>query len=255
LIERSTNFDWYKGPTLLEAIDIMKELERPSNLPLRLSIQDFYNIGGIGDVPVGHVETGCLRPGMSVTFAPTGLQAEVKSVEMYPGTRLQAEANSSEMHREPLDMAYPGDIVRFNVNVSATDLKQGYVASNPEDDPAKEVAHFTSHVIITNHPSQIEEGYTPILHCHTSHIPVKFAKLIYKVDNRSRELIEKCPPFLKNGDTCLIKMIPTEPMVVEPFSLYSPLSRFVVQDLHQIVAVGVVINVTRKITKSTLKKN
>ena len=62
-------------------------------------------------------------------------------------------------------MAYPGYIVRFNVNFSATDLKQGYVALNPEDDQAKEVAHFTSHVIITNHPSQSEEGYTPILHC------------------------------------------------------------------------------------------
>ncbi|RHN39113.1 putative protein-synthesizing GTPase [Medicago truncatula] len=41
LIDRSTNFDWYKGPTLLEAIDIMKGPARPSNFPLRLSIQDF----------------------------------------------------------------------------------------------------------------------------------------------------------------------------------------------------------------------
>ncbi|KEH18234.1 elongation factor 1-alpha, putative [Medicago truncatula] len=91
------------GPTLLEAIDRMKEPKRPSNLPLRLPIMDFYKIGGIGVVSVGRVETGCLCPGMSVTFAPTGLQIEVQSVKMYPGilaTKLQAEVNSSQMHRE-----------------------------------------------------------------------------------------------------------------------------------------------------------
>ena len=42
-----------------------------------------YKIGGIGTVPVGRVETGVLKPGMTVTFAPTGVQTEVKSVEMH----------------------------------------------------------------------------------------------------------------------------------------------------------------------------
>jgi elongation factor 1-alpha len=258
LIERSTNFDWYKGPTLLEAIEKMKQPTKPSNLPLRLPIMDFYKIGGIGVVPVGRVETGSLCPGMSVTFAPTGLQTEVKSVEIYPrilATRLQAEANSSEMHRETLDVAYPGDIVGFNVDISATDLKQGYVASNTNEDPAKEATHFISHVIITNLPGQISEGYTPILHCHTSHIAVIFDELIYKVDNFSTKIIEKNPPFLKDGDACLINMIPTKPMVVEPISIYPPLGRFAVLDWHGTVAVGVVVSVTKKITESGLKKN
>ncbi|KAK8483320.1 hypothetical protein V6N11_019432 [Hibiscus sabdariffa] len=62
MIERSTNLDWYKGPTLLEALDQINEPKRPSDKPLRLPLQDVYKIGGIGTVPVGRVETGVLKP-------------------------------------------------------------------------------------------------------------------------------------------------------------------------------------------------
>ncbi|KVI09405.1 hypothetical protein Ccrd_012208 [Cynara cardunculus var. scolymus] len=99
MIERSTNLDWYKGPTLLDALDNINEPKRPSDKPLRLPLQDVYKIGGIGTVPVGRVETGVIKPGMVVTFGPSGLTTEVKSVEM---------------HHEALLEALPGDNVGFN---------------------------------------------------------------------------------------------------------------------------------------------
>lgn len=61
-----------------------------------------YKIGGIGTVPVGRVETGVIKPGMVVTFAPAGVTTEVKSVEM---------------HHEQLTEGLPGDNVGFNVKV------------------------------------------------------------------------------------------------------------------------------------------
>ncbi|EZG85640.1 elongation factor 1-alpha, partial [Gregarina niphandrodes] len=83
MIEKSPNMPWYKGLTLVEALDKMEVPKRPDEKPLRLPLQDVYKIGGIGTVPVGRVETGTLKPNMSVCFAPSGVTTDVKSVEMH----------------------------------------------------------------------------------------------------------------------------------------------------------------------------
>lgn len=60
----SDKMKWFKGHTLLESLDDMDPPKRPTDLPLRIPLQDVYKIGGIGTVPVGRVETGVIRPGM-----------------------------------------------------------------------------------------------------------------------------------------------------------------------------------------------
>merc|ERR1712232_1184672 len=126
LIEKSTNMPWYAanpkkytGKTLLEVLDTIKPPKRPTDKPLRLPLQDVYKIQGIGTVPVGRVETGVLKPGCLVHFAPVGKKAECKSVEM---------------HHESLEQAGPGDNVGFNIKgLSVKDIQRGNVASNSKD--------------------------------------------------------------------------------------------------------------------------
>merc|ERR1719217_1369450 len=73
--------NWYKGPNLLDSLDNIKPPKRPVDKPLRLPLQDVYKIGGVGTVPVGRVETGVLKPGMSVHFAPSDVTTECKDIE------------------------------------------------------------------------------------------------------------------------------------------------------------------------------
>lgn len=188
---------------------------------------------GIGTVPVGRVETGVLKPGMVVTFAPVNVTTEVKSVEM---------------HHEALTEALPGDNVGFNVkNVSVKDIRRGNVAGDSKNDPPQEAANFTaqvdditpshangpsrlvfaSQVIILNHPGQISAGYAPVLDCHTAHIACKFAELKEKIDRRSGKKLEDNPKALKSGDAAIVDMIPGKPMCVESFSEYPPLGECV----------------------------
>merc|ERR1711959_166803 len=135
MIEATTNMPWYKGwkkeskagevtgKTLLDAIDAIDPPTRPTDKPLRLPLQDVYKIGGIGTVPVGRVETGTIKAGMVVTFAPANVTTEVKSVEM---------------HHEQLAQGVPGDNVGFNVkNVSVKEIRRGNVAGDSKNDPPK----------------------------------------------------------------------------------------------------------------------
>merc|ERR1712055_938831 len=136
----------YEFETLFDALDSIIPPTRPTDKALRLPLQDVYKIGGIGTVPVGRVETGTIKPGMVVMFAPAGLSTEVKSVEM---------------HHEALLEALPGDNVGFNVkNVSVKELRRGYVAGDMKKNPPKATQDFLAQVIVLNHPGQISNGYT-----------------------------------------------------------------------------------------------
>merc|ERR1712093_637730 len=237
MIEKSDNLKWWNGPTLLETLDNIKAPKRPVDKPLRLPLQDVYKIGGIGTVPVGRVETGVIKPGMVATFAPNGVTTEVKSVEM---------------HHESMAEAVPGDNVGFNIkNVSVKEIRRGNVASDSKNDPAKESASFLAQVIVMEHPGQISAGYTPVLDCHTAHIACKFAELTEKLDRRTSKKTEDNPKFVKKGDACMAKLVPTKPMCVEAFKAYAPLGRFAVRDMRQTVAVGVIKDVEK--TEKTAK--
>ncbi|CAH8442249.1 unnamed protein product [Schistosoma rodhaini] len=260
MIEKSTNMPWFKGWeitrtkdgktvtdtgfTLLEALDKMEPPARMTDKPLRIPLQDVYKIGGIGTVPVGRVETGIIKPGMVVTFAPQGLSTEVKSVEM---------------HHEALTEALPGSNVGFNVkNVAVSEIHRGNVAGDSKNDPPKEAESFMAQVIVMNHPGEIKNGYSPVLDCHTAHIACKFSEITEKLDRRSGKKTEDNPKCIKNGDAANILLVPNKPLCLETFQQYPPLGRFAVRDMKQTVAVGVVKSVTKKesaakVTKSAAK--
>ncbi|KAI0986795.1 hypothetical protein GJ496_005470 [Pomphorhynchus laevis] len=246
MVSETEKMPWYKGwtagdkkgKTLFDALDSIDPPARPTDKPLRLPLQDVYKIGGVGTVPVGRVETGILKPGMLVTFGPVNLTTEVKSVEM---------------HHEVLTEALPGDNVGFNVkNVSVKDIRRGYVCGDAKS-PPKEAEMFTAQVIILKH-SNISAGYCPVLDCHTAHIACKFHKLLTKLDRRSGKVLEEEPKVIKSGDSAIVELIPSKPMVVEAYNEFPPLGRFAVRDMRQTVAVGVIKSVqTKSVAGKTTK--
>ncbi len=230
-VKAGSNMPWYKGPTLLEALNALKEPAKATNLPLRLPIQDVYTITGIGTVPVGRVECGVLKPDMKVMFEPSHVVGEVKSIEM---------------HHEPLQQALPGDNVGFNVRgISKTDVKRGDVAG-PVDSPPMVAKTFTAQIMVLNHPSVITVGYTPVFHCHTAQVACTFIELQKKLDPRTGQTKEENPQFLKTGDAAIVKIQPSRPMVIEKAKEFPQLGRFAIRDMGQTVAAGMCIDVEKK---------
>ncbi len=228
VVKKSENMSWYKGPTLVEALDQLTPPEKPVDKPLRIPIQDVYSITGIGTVPVGRVETGVLKVGDKVIFNPPGVSGEVKSIEM---------------HHQPLQQAEPGDNIGFNVRgVGKNDIKRGDVCG-PVDNPPTVVKEFTAQIVVLQHPSAIAPGYTPVFHAHTAQVACTITELLKKLDPRTGQVLEENPKFLKTGDVAIVKIVPTKPMVIEKAQEFPPLGRFAIRDMGMTVGAGLVLDV------------
>jgi len=235
VVKKTEKMPWYKGPTLLEAINQLKEPEKPVDLPLRLPIQDVYNITGIGVVPVGRVETGKIKVGDKVIAVPgregKGVPGEVKSIEM---------------HHEQLQEAIPGDNIGFNVRgFGKKDITRGDVVGH-QDNPPTVATEFTAQIIVLNHPTVMTTGYTPVFHIHTAQVACQITELTKKINPATGETIQEKPDFLKNGDAAIIKVKPVQPLVIEKQKDIPQLARFAVRDSGQTVAAGMCIDLVKK---------
>ncbi|WP_129113246.1 translation elongation factor EF-1 subunit alpha [Halegenticoccus tardaugens] len=229
--EHVGNMPWFDGPTILEALNNLPEPQPPTDAPLRLPIQDVYTISGIGTVPVGRVETGVLETGASVSFQPSDVSGEVKTIEM---------------HHEEVPRAEPGDNVGFNVRgVGKNDIRRGDVCG-PADDPPKVAETFKAQIVVMQHPSVITAGYTPVIHAHTAQVACTFEALNQKLDPKTGEVAEENPDFVKAGDAAVVTLRPQKPLSIEPSGEIPELGSFAIRDMGQTIAAGKVLEVNEK---------
>lgn len=235
IVKKSEKMTWYKGATLLEALDNLELPEKPVDLPLRLPIQDVYNITGIGVVPVGKVETGVMKVGDKVIAVP-GRE----------GKGVTGELKSMEMHHEQLQQARPGDNIGFNVRgFGKKDIARGDVIGHT-DNPPTVCSEFTAQIIILNHPSVMTVGYTPVFHIHTDQKACRITAIEKKMNPMTGEVLEENPDFVKNGDAAIIRVKPVQPVVIEKKADNPHMANFAIRDSGATVAAGMCTDIVKK---------
>ena len=227
IAKKSENTPWYKGPTLLEALDDFTVPEKPTDKPLRLPVQDSYTITGVGTVPVGRVESGIIKPNDKIIFMPSGKIADVKSVEM---------------HHEQMPQAVAGDNIGFNVRgLGKDDVGRGDVAGHVSQPPTV-AEEFTAQIIVLQHPSVITKGYTPVFHVHTAHVACQIIEIVKKINPSTGETVAENPDYIKAGDAAVIKCKPKTPLVIEKQTDFPQLAKFAMRDMGQTIAAGMCID-------------
>ncbi len=235
IAKKTTNMSWYTGPTLLQALDNLKVPEKPTNLPLRLPIQDVYQISGIGTVPVGKVETGVMKVNDKVIIVPgregKGVLGEVKTIEM---------------HHEAIQSAEPGDNIGFVIRgVEKKMIARGDVLGHASNPPTV-AQEFTAQIAVINHPTVITIGYTPVFHIHTAQVACQITEITKKINPATGETLAEKPDFIKNGDIAIVKIKPIQPMVIEKQKDIPQMSRFAIRDSGNTVAAGMCIDLVPK---------
>jgi len=232
---KSTNMPWYKGPTIWEQLDLFDEPKKPTDLPMRMPIQDVYEITGIGTVPVGKVETGIMKVGQKVRILPgrsgSGVDGEIKSIEMH-----------HEQHQE----APAGFNVGINIRgVGKKDIARGDVICDAAK-PATIAEQFTAQIAVINHPTVVAKGYTPVFHVHTAQVPCQLVEIVHKIDPTSGQPMPGQVDFLKNGDVAICKFKPLGNLVLEKSSVNPHMARFAIRDAGATVAAGVCTEIVEK---------
>jgi len=235
IVKKSDKMPWYKGPTLREQFDLFEPPKKPTTLPMRMPIQDVYEITGIGTVPVGKIETGIMKVGQKVIILPG------RSGKGVPG-----EVRSIEMHHEQMTEAMAGDNVGINIRgVGKKDIARGDVICDAAQ-PATMVSEFIGQVAVINHPTVIAKGYTPVFHIHTAQVPCQFVEIIEKLDPKTGQASVKNPDFIKNGDVARVRIRPIGNLVLEKQSVNPHMARFAIRDAGATVAAGICIELTEK---------
>ena len=235
IVKKSENMPWYKGPTVMEQFDAFPAPQPPIDLPMRMPVQDVYEITGIGTVPVGKVVTGIMKKGSKVIVLPgrtgKGIEGELKTIEA---------------HHEMLDEAQAGDNVGINIRgVGKKDIARGDVICDASK-PIPIVEEFIATITVINHPTVLAKGYTPVFHIHTAQVPCKITELIAQINPANGEVIKENPDFLKNGDAARVRIEPQGNLCLETQKDNPAMSKFSIRDAGQTVAAGMCTEITKK---------
>src|SRR5205823_14888082 len=112
---------WHKGPTVLEALDLVEPQKEDVDLPLRFCVQAVYRFDE-RRIIAGRVETGKLRVGDDLVFSPANKTSKVQSIEEWSGNG-EGEAIA-------------GDSIGITL-AEQIFVERGYVASHQSETPIR----------------------------------------------------------------------------------------------------------------------
>ncbi|KAI5172794.1 elongation factor 1-alpha [Nematocida sp. LUAm3] len=253
LTASSEKFEWFEGwrpegkpeatpiRSLEEAIDYYPIPERMVTSPLRLPITSILEIKGIGRVYTGRVEYGTATQGMKVIISPSGVKAEIKTMEIHKTARKSVEAGENC----GLTLKSGDDLEK---------IKQGSVISEMNRSPCPDSYAAYATVIFmggseSNNPC-IKPGYSPMMDISTTHVNAVFAKLCDIGVKKGKDYVvtNDCPSEIVTGSRICARVIlvPTKPTVMEAFNDFKFLGRFAIREMNKTIGVGVINEVLNK---------
>ncbi|KAG1689341.1 HBS1-like protein [Nymphon striatum] len=214
---------WYKGLTLIQAIDEFSAPERAITKPLRFTVSDVFK-GQNGKLCIaGRVETGSIQ---CVYFDNTEL--------IY---RTLAGVTIGD---NSVNQAFAGDHVV--ISVSGIDMNNIFVGNIICDrhDPIKAGSVIRARVILFNPKVPITKGFPVILYTKSVSEQASVSKIISLLNKSTGEIIKKKPRCLSKNSSAEIKIKTSRPICVEAYKDCKELGRITLRYGGSTIAAGLV---------------
>ncbi len=217
LAQRSGRWAWWKGPTLLEALERLRPRMPHTGGSLRFVVQDVYR-RGTNRLVAGRIESGTLRSGERIVFWPLQTDAVVTAIHRWPDDVTQAQA---------------GDVVALSLDERVF-VDRGAVASYPNDAP--HLGHALQTTVVWLGGDPVAPGEALRLRIGTREVPVTLARIDEIVDPDSLE--GRPGEVLSKSDVALVTLTSRELIAADDDLDDTSIGRFVLIHGTQVVAGG-----------------
>lgn len=213
---------WYKGPTVLEALDSLEIITSPVDLPLRFCVQDVYRFDD-RRIIAGRVETGVLRAGDKVVFSPANKTSVIATIERW---------NSTAPNE-----AIAGDSIGVTLREQIF-VERGYVASHEGETPI-ETNRFHADVFwIARQPLRIGAQYT--VRVATQEVKCQVVAIARVLDSSTLEAATDQREEVARNEIGRVTIQTRAPLVLDNYARVPHLGRLVIIDEDRISGGGII---------------
>ncbi|KMT17722.1 hypothetical protein BVRB_2g034750 isoform A [Beta vulgaris subsp. vulgaris] len=220
---------WYKGPHLLDSVDLLRPPRRDYEKPLLMPICDVVKTHTMAQVSAcGKLEAGALRSGCKVLVMPLGDMATVRSIE----------CNS-----QPCAIARAGENVAVVLQgIDVSHVIAGGVLCHP-DFPVRVASHLELKILVLDVKVPILIGSQLEFHIHHAKEVARVLKIVSLLDTKTGKETKKAPRCLVAKQSAVIEVALQQAVCVEDFSSCKALGRIFLRSSGRTIAVGVVTQV------------
>merc|ERR1719422_521753 len=243
--KRQLLYDWYTGPSLIQAIDNLRSPPRLIEKPFRMSISDIFKptSGGAGGFcAAGRIETGYIQKSDTVLIAPLNEYATVKSVSL--DNALPSSTNQG------LNCAFAGDHVSLTLAgtgsgsslIDPANIALGMIVCDPSQ-PVKVSKHFAAKLVVLNVETPITKGFACVLHYGGVTEAAVLKKLIAQVSKGTGEILKRKPRILAKNSSAQVEITTETPVCIETYAESKELGRFMLRAGGKTIAARMITDI------------
>jgi len=226
VVKKTRKMPWYKGPSFLELIKNLPPRKVPRDLPLRMPVQDVWEIEGEQAV-IGRVETGSVKVGSEVVVMPGGVKLRVEKMFTRKGEVREAG---------------PGDnLYLYLEGVEEDTVKRGDIIGLPGKEPTI-ASEFVAQVMVLKAPAPLTAGQEYNFAMITEETPCRVKALLNLVDTVNGEMTPN-PAQVGEGESAIVHIKTGKPVYIEAQSMIPQLSAFRLVQEGKNTGMGICIDV------------
>ena len=253
----SSKMAWFRGESVLEALDLFEPREADIDLPLRFCVQDVYRFGD-RRIIAGRIEAGKLRVGDKLVFSPANKTSTVATTESWPVILSEVEGSRESSSKVgPRDSstslgmtAIAGDSIGITLSEQIF-VERGYVASHENETPIETNRFHADLFWIVSPPLHVDRLYD--LRLATQEVKCQVVSIEEVMDSSSLERKIDKREQLERNEVGRLTIQTRGPLVIDNHDRIASLGRFVIVDDGQICGGGTIfggIYTDRAVAKS-----